>query len=70
MAWGSLAGLERFVRRPVRIPWAGSAVVATLLSFGGPLGAADTASKLALSCLHVVVAAVLIPGLARSRPSR
>jgi hypothetical protein len=68
MAWALLAVLERTMRRPVRA-WVITAIVALLLSLSGPLGAADTASKLALIGLHLVVASVLIPGLARSRPA-
>ncbi len=71
-AWGLLAMLERFTLH-ARAAWTAIAAVALLLSFAGPLFAASAASagtKLSLALMHVVVAAVLIPLLARTTPSR
>ncbi|WP_214409531.1 DUF6069 family protein [Sphaerisporangium fuscum] len=68
-AWGLLAVLERLVRRPRRV-WTIVAVVVLVLSLAGPLGAADTGSMLALAGMHLVVAAVLIYGLAPTARAR
>jgi hypothetical protein len=70
-AWGLLALLERVTGRPGRV-WTVIALVALVLSMTGPLGdAADGASMAVLAAMHLVVAAILIPGLGRSaRPSR
>ncbi|WP_433469786.1 DUF6069 family protein [Spirillospora sp. CA-128828] len=70
-AWGLLALLERTVARPGRV-WTVIAVAVLVLSMTGPLGSAgDGASMAILAGMHLVVAAVLIPGLARSaRPAR
>ncbi|SNS41296.1 DUF6069 family protein [Actinomadura mexicana] len=70
-AWGLLALLERVSGRPGRV-WTVIAVAGLVLSMTGPLGdAADGASMAVLVAMHLVVAAILIPGLGRSaRPSR
>jgi hypothetical protein len=61
--WGLLALLERTAARPGRI-WTILALVVLVLSLGGPLGsAADGTSMAVLTGMHLVVAAVLIPGL-------
>jgi hypothetical protein len=69
--WALLAVLERVTTR-ARTIWTSIAVVVAVLSLGGPLTAAavTTASRAVLAALHVVVAAVLIPLLARTSPSR
>ncbi|WP_141575503.1 DUF6069 family protein [Actinomadura sp. WMMA1423] len=69
-AWGLLAALERTTSRPGRV-WTAVAATALVLSMLGPLaGAADGASMAVLAAMHLVVAAILIPGLARSaRPA-
>ncbi|GAA1284629.1 hypothetical protein Psi02_33300 [Planotetraspora silvatica] len=61
-AWASVALMERLTRRARRI-WTVIAVVVLALSLSGPLGAVTTAGTVALACMHLVVAAVLIPGL-------
>ncbi|MEO3872191.1 DUF6069 family protein [Nonomuraea sp. B12E4] len=63
--WGLLAVLERLAARPGRI-WRIVALVVLVLSLLGPVGsAAGPAATLVLVLLHLVVGAVLIPGLAR-----
>lgn len=65
-AWGLLALLERLINRPGPI-WTVTATVVLLLSLTGPLGSAvGTASLVTTAALHLVVGAVLIPGLGRS----
>ncbi|WP_424533326.1 DUF6069 family protein [Sphaerisporangium viridialbum] len=64
-AWALLASLERLTSRPGLI-WTIIAFAVLVLSLLGPLGAVGTASTLALAGMHLVVAAVLIPGLGRS----
>lgn len=65
-AWGLLVLLERKVTRPART-WTIIALVVLAASMIGPVGeAADTATMLTLIGLHLIVAAVLIPGLALS----
>jgi hypothetical protein len=62
VGWAWLAVLERTVRRP-RLVWTVTAVVVFVLSLGGPAGGTDVGAVLALFCLHLVVAAVLVAGL-------
>lgn len=70
LGWGLLAVLEWRVRRAAAI-WTAVALVATLLSLVGPLTSATSAAAGAvLVGLHLVVAAVLIPVLRRTSPSR
>ncbi|CNF14756.1 Uncharacterised protein [Mycobacterium tuberculosis] len=65
-AWALLALLERTTGRPRRI-WTIIALAVLTLSLAGPLGSvADIASRCVLTGLHLLVAAVLIPGLASS----
>ncbi|TDD87191.1 hypothetical protein E1293_08375 [Actinomadura darangshiensis] len=65
-AWGLLALLERMVARPGRV-WTVIAAVALALSMTGPLGsAADGTSMAILAGMHLIVAVILIPGLART----
>lgn len=64
--WALLAVLERLTRRPGRI-WTPIALVVLVLSLLGPAGpAAGTTDLTVLLGLHLVVAAVLIPGLGRT----
>jgi hypothetical protein len=65
--WALLAVVERLTARPRRV-WTVIAVVALVVSLGGPLsGSGITASnRLALMLMHVVVAAVVVPALART----
>jgi hypothetical protein len=66
-AWGLLAALERFVKRPRRA-WTNTAVASLALSLVGPLGSdTGTASKMTLAGMHLIVGAVLLIGL---RPPR
>ncbi|MCP9947597.1 DUF6069 family protein [Actinomadura madurae] len=64
--WGVLALLERTAARPGRI-WTVLALAVLVLSLGGPLGSAgDGTSMAVLTGMHLIVAAVLIPGLGRT----
>lgn len=65
--WGLLAMLERWTRKAAGT-WLTIAILALLLSLGGPLsGTGVTATNRAvLVALHLVVGAVLIPLLYRS----
>ncbi|WP_412517713.1 DUF6069 family protein [Actinomadura madurae] len=64
--WGLLALLERTTARPGRI-WTALALAVLVLSLGGPLGSAgDGTSMAVLTGMHLIVAAVLIPGLGRT----
>ncbi|MFA1543571.1 DUF6069 family protein [Actinomadura monticuli] len=68
--WALLALLERAARRPRRT-WTAIAAVFLALSLAGPLGsAADAASLGVLAAMHLLVGAVLIPGLGRSARTR
>ncbi|GAA3931120.1 hypothetical protein GCM10023085_10640 [Actinomadura viridis] len=63
-AWALLASMERFLRAPARV-WTTIAAVVLVLSLAGPFTAgAGTAGTLVLGGLHLLVGAVLIPGLA------
>lgn len=68
-AWALLALLERFLRRPRRV-WTGIAVAVGAVSLLGPLGAVNTAALVVLVALHLVVAVVLVAGLAPSAGTR
>jgi hypothetical protein len=64
--WGLLALLRRFTPRARGI-WTVIAIVAALLSLGGPLSAiASVGTKASLVAMHLAVATVLIVGLRRS----
>ncbi len=70
LGWALLALLEWRVRRAAAI-WTGVALVVALLSLAGPLTmATNTAAAAVLVCLHLVVAAVLIPALRRTSSSK
>jgi hypothetical protein len=63
--WALLAVLERSTARPGRI-WTITALILLALSLTGPLGSATGAvAALVLTALHLVTAAVLVPGLVR-----
>jgi hypothetical protein len=62
-AWALLALLERLTSRS-HGTFTAIAVATLLLSLTGPLTAAtDAASAVALTCLHLALATVLVPGL-------
>jgi hypothetical protein len=64
--WALLALLERITRR-ARLAWTTGALLSLAVSLAGPLASGvGTATKVALVSMHLVVAAVLIPGLART----
>ncbi len=64
--WALLALLERVLKRPGRT-WTVIAVAVLVLSLPGPItDAADIASAAILTGMHLIVAAVLIPGLGGS----
>jgi hypothetical protein len=68
--WGLLALLERWTAHP-RTVWTGVALVALVASTVGPLSAGITVStKAALVGMHLAVAGVLIPVLARTAARR
>ncbi|MGW0807926.1 DUF6069 family protein [Nonomuraea sp. NPDC002799] len=63
--WALLAVLERVASRPGRL-WTIIALIVLTLSLFGPLGAgAGAAATLVLIGLHLIVGAVLVPGLGR-----
>lgn len=65
-AWALLALLERLTPR-ARATWTLVAAGVLLLSLAGPLtGAVTAAAGFALAALHLLVGAVLIPGLRRT----
>ncbi|MEV6986885.1 DUF6069 family protein [Sphaerisporangium sp. NPDC051017] len=64
-AWALLAALERLLARPRRA-WTIIAVAVLVLSLAGPLGATGTAALVTLAALHLIVGAILIPGLGGS----
>lgn len=68
--WAVLAIMEKFLDR-ARTIWVAIASVFTVVSLLSPITAGvDTVTKVALSLMHVVVGAVLIPWLARTSPRR
>ncbi len=67
-AWAVLALAERLLGTRARPTWTAIALIALLVSFGGPLsgtGVTDE-NRLVLALMHVVAAALLIPLLYRS----
>ncbi|HLU28827.1 MAG TPA: DUF6069 family protein [Glycomyces sp.] len=65
LGWAFLAVLERFTERSGRI-WVVTALVVLVVSIPlGPLGGEGAAAVAVLALLHVVVGAVVIPGLRR-----
>jgi len=69
LAWALLAVLER-VTKAARTVWTTIGVVFFLLSLLGPLGAVGSSAKLSLACMHLVAAAIIIPGLGRTARRR
>ena len=69
LAWAVLAAVERWTSSP-RLTWTVLAVVAFVVSLGGPLGGVgvEASTRGMLVLLHLAVAAVLIPGLAATLP--
>ncbi len=69
--WALLAVAERLTARPRRV-WTVIAVVALVVSLGGPLSGSGitTSNRLALLLMHVVVAAVVILALGRTARAR
>jgi hypothetical protein len=69
-AWGPLALLERLTAHP-RTVWTTIAVLALLISLGGPLSGTGVTStnRVALALMHLAVAGVLIPLLRRTAPN-
>ncbi|MFJ2651571.1 DUF6069 family protein [Streptomyces sp. NPDC087420] len=62
--WGLLAGLERLGVRWARGVWTGVTVAVLAVSFLPLTGeGVDGGTRVVLSLMHLVVAAVLIPGL-------
>ncbi len=67
--WGLLALLERLTRR-ARTIWTVTAVVALVASFAPLLApGTPTTSRVVLGLMHLAVAAILIPALARGAPA-
>jgi Family of unknown function (DUF6069) len=68
--WALLALLERRTPR-ARTIWAAIAVAVLVVSLAGPLvGGVTAAATLTLIVAHIALAAVLIPALYRSSPTR
>jgi hypothetical protein len=66
--WGLLALLRRFTAKALTV-WTVIAIVAGLLSLGGPLSTISSGgTKVSLIAMHLVVATVLILGLRRATP--
>ena len=67
-AWGLLAALEHFTPQ-ARIVWTAIALVTLALSLTGPLSSGvTTATKVALTGMHLAAAAVLVPMLTARAP--
>jgi predicted permease len=67
--WGVLALLERRTRQ-ARTIWTATAVVALVGSFAPLLApGTPTTSRVVLGLMHLTVAAILIPSLARGAPA-
>jgi len=70
LGWGLLAVLERFTRRAAAI-WTGVAIAVALLSIVPIfLEGASTATRVALTVLHLAVAVVLVPAFRLDRNAR
>ncbi len=68
--WALLALLERTTGRARRV-WIVIAVVAFIVSLGGPLSGTGitSAGRMALLSMHVAVAAAIVPALYRTSPA-
>lgn len=60
--WAALACLEHLTRHAAAV-WLATALPAVILSLAGPFTATTVSALISLSCMHLAVAAVLIPGL-------
>lgn len=71
LGWALLALFERFSTRGGRL-WLLTSLAALVLSLGGPLSSegVSSADRLALVCMHLAAASVVIPLLYRSSPTR
>jgi hypothetical protein len=70
MGWALLALLERFSSR-ARAVWIAVALLALLASLGGPLsGGISAANRAVLVCMHLLVAAIVIPSFYLSSSAR
>ena len=69
VGWGLLALIERRARNPRRT-WTVVVVILAVLSLGAPFSGSgiETSRRLSLALLHVVVAVVFIPLMARTAP--
>ena len=70
--WGVATLIERVARRPRRA-WITAALLVTAVSLSAPLSGhgITAAERLALACMHLAVAAVLVPAFAANlRPIR
>lgn len=68
---GLVAHLARRRAARPRLVWVVTGTMVLVLSFAGPLGqATTTAAMAALATFHVIVAAVVVPVLARALPLR
>src|SRR5690554_6302336 len=69
-AWGVKAAIDRMFRHPASW-WLTVSLAVAVLSLLGPLTMATTVvGSAALVAMHVVPAAILIPGLARTGPRK
>ena len=64
-AWAAVEVIERTASRPRRA-WVAAGLIALVVSLSGPLAGhgVTMSSRLALVCMHLAVAAVLIPAFA------
>ncbi|MEA2373259.1 MAG: hypothetical protein QOH12_3653 [Solirubrobacteraceae bacterium] len=70
LGWGLLAALERTISS-ARTTWTVIAFVVLAISFAGPLSAGvGAATVVALVCIHLAAAGVLIPALSRTAGRR
>ena len=71
LGWGLLAVLERFTGRRASAIWTGVAIAVALLSIVPIfLEGASTATRVALTVLHLAVAVVLVPAFRLDRNAR
>src|SRR6266536_1876630 len=71
MGWALVALLERFSSR-ARAVWVAVALLALLASLGGPLSGTviSSANRAVLVCMHLLVAAIVIPSFYLSSSAR
>jgi uncharacterized protein DUF6069 len=65
LAWAAVEVIERTASRPRRV-WVATGLIATVVSLSAPLAGhgITMSSRLTLVCMHLAVAAVLIPAFA------